>query len=244
MYLPDFSVSLEGKSLEITEDFEAYYTIAGETWKKPSKYTTRQIWAPGKCTIRVVGINSFIGELIATVNINAFNDIKASDFFYDPVLWAVENGITNGLTATTFGPTASCNRAQVVTFLWRAAGSPAPATAEHSFVDVEAGSFYEQAVLWALEKGITTGTDATHFSPNTPCNRATVVTFLYRAFENPAVQGAANPFSDVPADTWYTAPVLWALENEITNGMGDGTFGINTPCNRAQIVTFLHRAYN
>ena len=173
-----------------------------------------------------------------------FVDVPVNGFYYAPVAWALEEEITNGISDTEFGSTASCNRAQAVTFLWRAAGSPEPAAAEHPFVDVEAGSFYEKAVLWAVEKGITNGTDETHFSPDAPCNRATIVTFLYRAFEAPAVSGGESSFTDVPADTWYTAPVLWAVENGITNGMGDGTFGVESICNRAQMVTFLYRAYN
>ena len=174
---------------------------------------------------------------------NPFTDVPISEFYHEPVLWAYENGVTSGLTATEFGPNAVCNRAQVVTFLWRAAGCPEPAVTENPFVDVEPGSFYEKAVLWAVEKGITTGTNATHFSPNMACNRATVVTFLYRAFEEPAVEGTENTFTDVPAESWYTAPVLWAVEQGITNGMGEGIFGSETACNRAQIVTFLYRAY-
>ncbi len=172
----------------------------------------------------------------------AFSDVLPCHFCYTPVDWAVENQITNGISDTEFGPGAVCNRAQIVTFLWRAAGSPEPAAVENPFVDVEAGSFYEKAVLWAVEKGITTGTDATHFSPASPCNRATVVTFLYRAFENPAVENGENPFNDVPANDWYTAPVLWAVEKGITNGLSATEFGPASLCNRAQIVTFLYRA--
>ena len=172
-----------------------------------------------------------------------FADVSLGAFYYDPVSWAVEKKITTGLNATTFGPNTACNRAQVVTFLWRAAGSPEPAAAENPFVDVQSGSYYEKAVLWAVEKGITTGTDDTHFSPDAPCNRATVVTFLYRALESPVVEADGNPFTDVPAGEWYTAPVLWAVEQGITNGLSADTFGVNTPCNRAQIVTFLYRTY-
>ena len=175
---------------------------------------------------------------------NPFVDVIEGSFFYEPVAWALENNITTGTTVTTFSPDASCNRAQAVTFLWRAAGCPAPASTENPFVDVKKGEFYEQAVLWAVENGITNGTDATHFSPDKACNRATIVTFLHRAFDNPAVENTENPFSDVPADTWYTAPVLWAVEQGITLGMGEGLFGVDSTCNRAQMVTFLHRAYN
>ena len=173
-----------------------------------------------------------------------FADVVVNDFYYDAVAWAVSEGITTGISDTHFGPLVFCNRAQAVTFLWRAAGSPEPTGTKHQFVDVPAGSFYEKAVLWALENGITTGTDSSHFSPMLNCNRATVVTFLYRAFHSPAVGSTENPFSDVPADDWFTAPILWAVEQKITTGLGDGTFGVTDICNRAQIVTFLYRAYN
>ena len=173
-----------------------------------------------------------------------FVDVPEGSYYYPPVVWAVKNGITNGISQSHFGSEMDCNRAQVVTFLWRAAGCPEPTITENPFVDVEAGSFYEKAVLWAVEKNITNGTDKTHFSPNLTCNRASVVTFLYRAFEEPVVEDVENPFTDVPAETWFTQPVLWAVEQEITNGIGGGLFGIDDMCNRAQIVTFLYRAYN
>ncbi|MBR7178430.1 MAG: leucine-rich repeat protein [Oscillospiraceae bacterium] len=207
-----------------------YYPAGDPTWTEEIMYfpAATLTWVPYD---RELGVG------------NPFTDVPWDSFFYESVMWAAEKGITNGLTETSFGPGGSCNRAQVVTFLWRAAGEPEPTTTENPFVDVQAGSFYEKAVLWAVENGITTGTDATHFSPNMACNRATVVTFLYRAFEEPAVEGAENPFTDVPADSWYTAPVLWAVEQGITNGMGEGIFGSETACNRAQIVTFLYRAY-
>ena len=175
---------------------------------------------------------------------NPFTDVPEGSFFYDAVMWAIENDITNGTGPTTFAPGDLCLRAHVVTFLWRAAGSPEPQSADNPFEDVQKGSFYEKAVLWAVENGITTGTDATHFSPGTVCNRATVVTFLYRAFGSPQVENTGNPFTDVPAGQWFTAPVLWAVQEGITNGTSATTFGPGTSCNRAQIVTFLYRAYN
>lgn len=173
-----------------------------------------------------------------------FTDVPSDSFYYEPVRWAVEKSITNGIADFTFGPTQVCNRAQVVTFLWRAAGMPEPTITDNPFTDVAKGSFYEKAVLWAVEKGITNGADATHFNPNGVCNRAQVVTFLYRTFGNPAVDSTVNPFTDVPADAFYAAPVLWAVENGITNGLSATEFGPNADCNRAQIVTFLYRAYN
>ena len=172
-----------------------------------------------------------------------FDDVQEGSFYHLPVLWAVANGITNGIDATHFDPNGSCNRAQVVTFLWRAAGEPEPGSSVNPFKDVQKGSFYEKAVLWAVEKGITNGTDSTHFSPNDPCNRAAVVTFLWRAAGKPAPTTTSNPFRDVPADSWYTAPVLWAVEKGITNGMTLTQFDANGICNRAQVVTFLYRAF-
>ena len=175
---------------------------------------------------------------------NPFSDVPVDAFFYDPVLWAVEQGITSGTSGTTFSPNDSCMRAHVVTFLWRAAGSPSPESTVNPFEDVKPEDFYYKAVLWAVENGITTGTDATHFSPFGICNRAQVVTFLHRAFGSPDASASDNPFTDVPTDTWYAAPVLWAVENGITNGLSATEFGPDTPCNRAQVVTFLYRAYN
>ena len=172
---------------------------------------------------------------------NPFTDVPNDSFCIDPVLWAVEEGITTGTSATTFDPNGKCARAIVVTFLWRAAGSPEPTTTENPFTDVKESDFYYKAVLWAVEKGITTGTSATTFSPTELCNRATVVTFLYRAQGSPAVSSSENPFSDVKVDSWYGPAVLWAVENGITNGMGDGTFGVGSTCTRAQVVTFLYR---
>ena len=174
---------------------------------------------------------------------NPFLDVNETRFFYDSILWAYENGIAYGITDTEFSPDASCKRSQVVTFLWRAAGSPEPETTGHSFVDVKKGSFYEKAVLWAVENEITVGTDATHFSPDEICTRAQVVTFLWRAAGKPAASGEI-PFTDVPAGKWYAQPVLWAVNNGITYGMTDTEFGTDGTCTRGQVVTFLYRVYN
>ena len=173
-----------------------------------------------------------------------FEDVKAGDFFFDPVEWAVEKGITTGVDAAHFNPNGKCDRASVVTFLWRAAGSPEPTTTENPFVDVNENHFYYKAVLWAVEEGITNGTSATTFAPFSRCSRAQVVTFLYRAMGEPEVKATESEFTDVTdPEAYYYAPVLWAVENGITNGMGNGAFGINSICNRAQVVTFLYRAY-
>ena len=172
---------------------------------------------------------------------NPFTDVPEDSFYIDPVLWAVEKDITNGKTETTFDPEGVCMRAHVVTFLWRAMGSPEPTETNNPFTDVDADDFYYKAVLWAVEKGITNGTTATTFDPEGECNRAQVVTFLWRAMGKPEAENAENPFTDVETGKFYTEAVLWAVENNITNGMGDGTFGVEEPCNRAQVVTFLYR---
>lgn len=172
--------------------------------------------------------------------LNFFVDIPADAYYYDAVLWAAKNDITGGVDDTHFAPTAACTRAQVVTFLWRAAGSPAPESSVNPFADVAEGSYYYDAVLWAVEQGITKGTSDTTFSPNTNCTRAQIVTFLWRSQKSPA-DGTANPFTDVAADAYYADAVLWATENGITGGTTATTFSPNANCTRAQIVTFLFR---
>ena len=175
-------------------------------------------------------------------NENPFLDVNETHFYHTPVIWALKNGITNGVDAEHFGPMGVCNRAQVVTFLWRAAGSPAPQSTENPFNDVAEGSFYENAVLWAVEKGITNGLTADTFGPNTVCNRAQVVTFLHRANGSPEPERADSPFTDVAEGSFYEKAVLWALENNVTTGASDTTFNPNGQCLRAQVVTFLYRA--
>ena len=171
--------------------------------------------------------------------VNPFVDVKEGDYFYDAVLWAVGEGITAGTSATTFSPDAGCTRAQIVTFLWRAAGSPAPKSAV-SFADVSADSYYAKAVAWAVENGITGGTGDGKFSPDATCTREQAVTFLYRASGSPAVSGG-SAFSDVAENAYYANAVAWAEKNEITGGIGGGRFGSGNNCTRGQIVTFLYR---
>lgn len=173
---------------------------------------------------------------------NPFVDVKDSEFYTTPVIWAVENGITNGTSATTFGPNDPCTRGQIVTFLWRAAGSPEPTSSRNPFKDVKSSDYYYKAVLWAVEKGITNGVSATEFAPNATCTRGQVVTFLWRAKGKPSVSGT-NPFTDVKAGEYYTEAVVWAVKNGITTGMSATTFAPNNNCTRGQIVTFLYRAY-
>lgn len=187
-----------------------------------------------------VTVKATFAEVVAEPE-NPFVDVPANAYYYDAVLWAAENGITDGTSATTFSPDAGCTRAQIVTFLWRAAGSPAPESSANPFTDVEAGSYYYDAVLWAVEQGITKGTSATAFSPDTVCTRSQTVTFLYRSAGSPAVSGSAA-FSDVEAGSYYTDAVVWAGQNSITGGIGGGLFGPANDCSRAQIVTFLYRS--
>ena len=169
-----------------------------------------------------------------------FVDVATGSYYEDAVDWAVENGITKGTDDTHFSPDGICTRAQAVTFLWRAAGSPEPKTNTMPFTDVNAGSYYYDAVLWAVENGITKGTSDTTFSPNMTCSRAQIVTFLWRSEKSPAA-GTANPFADVKSTAYYAGAVLWAVENDITKGTTNTTFSPDADCTRAQIVTFLWR---
>ena len=172
-----------------------------------------------------------------------FTDVPVDSFFFEPVLWAVENGITTGATETTFNPNGNCQRAQVVTFLWRAAGSPEPTSTNNPFKDVQPSDFYYKAVLWAVEKNITNGLTADTFGPFALCNRAQVVTFLWRAMGEPKSDAAVS-FTDVQPGQFYSTAVAWAVEKGITNGISATEFGVGGTCNRAQVVTFLYRCYN
>ena len=179
-----------------------------------------------------------------TASENPFADVSETDYYYNAVLWAVENGITNGMSATKFAPNASCTRGQIVTFLWRANGSPEPLTTENPFVDVKEGAYYYKAVLWAVENGITSGMSETTFEPDTVCTRAQASTFLWRANGKLNCANAENPFTDVAEGAYYYDAVLWAVENGITNGVSATEFAPDAQCTRGQIVTFLYRAEN
>ena len=184
-----------------------------------------------------VEINATFAKEIET---SPFSDVSTSAYYYEAVKWAQEKGITGGIGNGLFGPNQPCTRAQIVTFLWRAAGSPEPKSMS-SFSDVSADSYYAKAVAWAVENGITTGTGDGKFSPDATCTRAQSVTFLFRAIGK-LVDSKAE-FSDVLTDSYYANAVAWAVENGVTNGIGDGLFGPDNSCTRAQIVTFLFRAY-
>ena len=174
--------------------------------------------------------------------LNFFYDVPNNAYFYEAVKWAVKNGITTGVGNDLFAPEQPCTRAQIVTFLWRAAGSPEPKGAASGMSDVVSGSYYEKAVAWAIENGITTGTTTSAFSPDATCTRAQAVTFLARALK--AKAASAAEFSDVPTGSYFADAVAWAAANGVTEGIGGGLFGSDNDCTRGQIVTFLYRAYN
>ena len=209
----------DGKELSLTKKSDTEYTF---------------VMPAGKVEITP----SFVKQ--AEEPSRVFVDVKTGDYFYDAVLWAVEKGITNGTSAETFSPEAPCTRAQIVTFLWRAAGSPVVNYAM-DLSDVAGDAYYAEAVRWALSEGITTGTSDHTFSPDAVCTREQAVTFLWRAAGSPAVSGE-SAFEDVGADAYYARAVAWAAQNGVTNGISQALFGTGSDCTRAQIVTFLYRA--
>ena len=209
-------------------------------------YTFDGWYSNSALTVKVTSIkltsNTTIYAKWTTKSDMSFTDVADKAYYRDAVEWAVENGITKGTTVTTFSPNATCTRAQAVTFLWRAAGSPEPETRAMPFTDIPVGSYYYDAVLWAMENGITKGTSDTTFSPNMTCTRAQIVAFLWRSEKSPAA-GTANPFADVKSTAYYADAVLWAAKADITKGTTNTTFSPGADCTRAQIVTFLYRAY-
>ena len=209
----------DGKELSLTKKSDTEYTF---------------VMPAGKVEITP----SFVKQ--AEEPSRVFVDVKTGDYFYDAVQWAVGKGITNGTSAETFSPEDPCTRAQIVTFLWRAAGSPVVNYAM-DLSDVAGDAYYAEAVRWALSEGITTGTSADQFSPDATCTRKQAVTFLYRAAGSPAVSGE-SAFEDVGADAYYARAVAWAAQNGVTNGISQALFGTGSDCTRAQIVTFLYRA--
>ena len=209
----------DGKALALTD-------------KGGGKYTFTM--PAGKITVKAVFMDD-------NTMLNFFTDVHAEDYYYDAVLWAAQKGITGGMSDTLFAPNQPCTRAQIVTFLWRAAGSPEP-KALSSFADVPADAYYAKAVAWAVENGITEGTSDTTFAPGTICTRAHGVTFLSRAAKANTASGNSN-FADVDASAYYASAVKWAVDNGITNGISSSLFGPDSSCTRAQIVTFLYRMY-
>ena len=216
--LDDLTVTdKNGKELKLTDKGNGKYTFT---------------MPAGKVEINA----TFVKE----VETSPFSDVSTDAYYYEAVKWAQEKGITGGIGNGLFGPNQPCTRAQIVTFLWRVAGSPEPKSTS-SFSDVSTDSYYAKAVAWAVENGITTGTGDGKFSPDATCTRAQSVTFLFRAIGK-LVDSKAE-FSDIPTDSYYANAVAWAVENGVTNGIGDGLFGPDNSCTRAQIVTFLYRAY-
>ena len=206
---------------------------------------TKEYYAPDRIsgnTITVKGVRNLSTFAVIpgseVPQTNPFTDVTTSDYYYDAVLWAVANGVTNGSSATTFSPNVAVSRAQMVTFLWRAHGSP-EATGTNPFTDVSTSDYYYDAVLWAVANGVTNGTSATTFSPDAPVTRAQAVTFQWRAAGSPVVSGSS--FGDVTADAYYVNAVTWAVANGITNGTSGTTFSPDVVVSRAQAVTFLHR---
>ena len=178
------------------------------------------------------------GSTTPTVpTVGGFTDVKTGDYFAEPVLWAVEKGITAGTSATTFSPNQDCSVAQILTFLWRANGSPKP-TGSNPFSDVKSGDYYAEAAVWAYEKGMVSGST---FGGNTPCTRSMAVTYMWKAAGSP--NAGKSGFTDVPANANYAGAVAWAVEQGITSGTGNGQFSPASTCTRGQIVTFLYRAF-
>ena len=199
----------------------------------------------GKYTFKMPGSKVAVKATFMDDNtmMNSFVDVSVDAYYYDAVLWAAENGITSGTTAITFSPDNLCTRAQMATFLWRAAGSPDPVGSSNPFVDVAADAYYAKAVQWAYEKGITGGTSATTFSPDQTCTRAQMATFLWHNAGSPETLNTTNPFADVPVNVYYATAVQWAYDNGITSGTNATAFSPNASCTRAQMVTFLYRCF-
>lgn len=185
-----------------------------------------------------------VAEIAGLKRKTGFQDVAPNAWYAKSVEWAVENGISNGTDEHHFSPDAECTRAQAVTFLWRMAGQPEPKCIAAQFVDVTPVSFYAKAVSWAVESGITNGTDATHFSPDAPCTRGQIVTFLYRMAGKPITDAQNDTFVDVDKDDYFFNPVCWAVAEGVTNGVDDDEFAPDDKCTRAQMVTFMYRARN
>lgn len=225
-----FSLSAENEGLTIASDNNVSVDVYGKNVFTDMQSQHENVSAtPSGVTVKSSALKNA-----------QFTDVPADAYYYDAVLWASEHDITAGTTATTFSPNQACTRAQAVTFLWRTAGSPEPASNNNPFSDVPSDQYYYKAVMWAVENGITAGTSAVTFSPNDTCTRGQIVTFLYRSAGTPAI-AELSPFADVPADAYYKAAVSWAAQNKITAGTTATTFSPNQSCTRAQIVTFLYR---
>ena len=247
--------------IQISDDGQTFETIASGSWANNKSWKAAEFEGVQAKYVRLVAVdaitdNSYVFASAAEIRLtgekfveppvepveNPFVDVPEGSYCFEPVLWAVEKGITTGTSEKHFSPERTCIRAEVVTFLWRAAGCPEPESTVNPFVDVNEGDYFYKPVLWAVEKGVTNGVDDNHFNPAGTCLRAEVVTFLWRANGSP-VSSTEITFTDVPAESFYANAVAWALEKGITNGTSATTFGAADACNRAQVVTFLYRAY-
>ena len=213
------AVDKDGKTVSLTDKGDGVYTFVMPASK--------------------VDVTAHFAQVQKPEEKDPYGDVSKDSYYYDAVKWAAETGVTTGVGDGLFAPEWVCTRGQIVTFLWRASGSPAPKATELPFTDVAADAYYAQAVLWAVENGITNGTSETTFSPDQTCTRAHAVAFLYRMSGSPAAAGST--FSDVAADAYYRAAVAWAVEKGITNGTSGTTFSPDDTCTRGQIVTFLYR---
>ena len=234
----------KGSAVTVTVTPESGYQVSSvQAVDKDGKKLTLTDKGDGKYTFVMPGSKVEVSASFAQVQKpeepSPYRDVSKDSYYYDAVQWASDKGITNGVSDGVFAPDWVCTRGQIVTFLWRSVGSPAPKTAEMPFADVAEDAYYAQAVLWAVENGITKGTSETTFSPDQTCTRAHAVAFLYRLAGSPAVTG--NSFQDVAADAYYNAAVAWAVQQGITNGTSETTFSPDETCTRAQIVTFLYR---
>ena len=234
----------KGSAVTVTVTPESGYQVSSvQAVDKDGKKLTLTDKGDGKYTFVMPGSKVEVSASFAQVQkpeeASPYRDVSKDSYYYDAVQWASDKGITNGVSDGVFAPDWVCTRGQIVTFLWRSVGSPAPKTAEMPFADVAEDAYYAQAVLWAVENGITKGTSETTFSPDQTCTRAHAVAFLYRLAGSPAVTGSS--FQDVAADAYYNAAVAWAVQQGITNGTSETTFSPDETCTRAQIVTFLYR---
>ena len=231
----------EGSTVTLTVTPDEGYQLADLTvTDRNGKEIPLDRQEDGRYTFTMPGSTVTVEASFVPAADQPFVDVPASAYYYDAVNWAVSSGITNGTTETTFSPNNACTRAQMVTFLWRSAGSPQPESGVNPFTDVADTAYYYDAVLWAVEQGITNGTTATTFSPNATVTRGQTVAFLWRYAGSPEAGGSS--FTDVAADAYYATAVAWAAEEGITSGTTATTFNPHDPCTRAQIVTFLYRA--
>lgn len=247
----DYSVATTAPSC--TGDGKYTYTIGGSTYEETipatgHDFSSNAAYCRNGCGAKNAGYIAPVAPSVSPMPApaepeqpqNPFTDVSRDDYFFDAVLWAVENGITSGTGAATFEPNKVCTRAEMVMFLWRAAGKPEPISKENQFTDVTESDDFYKAVLWAMERGITRGTDVTTFGPSDTCTRAQAAAFLYRCAGSPKA-GSANPFADAQETDYFYHAVLWAADEEITKGTSTTTFSPDDSCTRAHIVTFLYR---